>query len=53
MILATSLTPGQKIKLRVADLYDRQADEFEARNMFALASMLRAKAEAKRAEVTA
>jgi hypothetical protein len=50
-ILATALTPGQKIKLRVADLYDRQADEAEARNDFDTAELLRGQAAHKRFQV--
>ena len=46
--MTLTLTSRQKIALRVADLYDRRADEYEAQNMFAEADLLRSQAAAKR-----
>lgn len=52
-ILPTAWTPQQKIKARVADSYDRQADEFEARNDFEMAASLRSLADRKREQIDA
>lgn len=49
--LATSWTPQQRIKARVADCYDRQADEAEARNDFDTAALLRDQAAHKRFQI--
>lgn len=40
-VLPTAWTPQQRIKARVADLYDRQADEARGRNDFETEALLR------------